>query len=834
MMNIESLLMQVLSSQQNEPTPPIMGSEPPSPEMSPVDADWDPFAAPASPPALTAEREAILRQACSAGLGDPTDAQSQQWLCQLVNCTPTDIARVYDQPKTSDELQSTQAAVGSLAASGQGPAVKQKVTPYQPFVPLPPIDPVEAQRQNAEFWRPRPVSRCSKQTGYEFLVPCTVVPVQFAAKPDQVLVVQTASCLSKATRQYPQCLTCLRRKGDICRFRGVRQFIKNGGSTQLEFGPSFTSEVKQAMTPHEAWSPVRRDSPSATKHPHEDYLMRITTDALLTQLATEFEHLDQPARPSFLRNMVGSRQMCDRCHTSIFNGFWLCCVGGCELCYDCYHELVSSATSPTYLHRDGLAYCHRYRELRLVYFHLPQQMVPIRRLELDTLRTLREDLLRYQTRVGELPPLPEFAVEQFHPTTADADCQHERPLVRVNRDAITLDQFQSLWRQGEALVVEGLLPRLALDWSPAYWGHCHGQQRVTVVDCTTGLNFPRTYTLAEFFREFDRLDHATWDALAEDGRQAMPFGKLLRSQPRPIPKLKDWPPTEDFKVQFPEHFADFMQALPFPEYTQRDGQLNLASRLPQCFIPPDLGPKMYTAYGSDDGIQGKGTTNLHLDMADAVNLMVHCSPDFHASTNGAPQRRGAAVWDIFHVDDLPKIRRFLRHHQETQLAMCEDPIHDQSIYLNRELRGQLFQAEGVRGWRIYQNPGDAVFVPAGCAHQVCNYTSCIKIAMDFVSPENVRQCRQLTAEFRLLSRFHQRKTDLLQLKSILYHAWLDAQAVVRGQLEPWRFQSSSAKPCPDKGADTAKDSKPAKRKKARDAKANSLSKVAKQNSDRGV
>ncbi|KAJ1984292.1 hypothetical protein H4R34_000760 [Dimargaris verticillata] len=829
MMNIESLLMQVLSTPQHGPTPPFMGSEPPSPEMSPVDADWDPFAAPSSPPILTAEHEAILRQACRAGLGDPADGRSQQWLCQLIGCAPTDIARIYDQLKTSAVPRSVQPAAGAPTTNGKGPAIRQKTLPYQPFVPPPPIDPIEAQRRNARFWDSRPVPKHKKQTGYEYLVPCTVVPVQFTAKPGKELVVQTASCLSSATRQYPQCLTCLRRNGDICRFRGIRQFIKDRGSTKLEFGPSFASEIKQIMTHHEAWSPVRRDPPTATVHPHENYLLRITTGALLAQLATEFEHLEQPTQPSFLRNMVGSRQMCDRCHTSIFNGFWLCCVGGCELCYDCYHELVTDSTSGAQLHHDSLAQCHRYVDLRLTYYHLPQQMVPIRRLELDTLWTLREDLGRYQATLGDLPPLPDFAVEQFHPTTADADRQHERPLVRVNYDAITLDQFQSLWRQGEALVVEGLLSRLALDWSPAYWGHHHGQQQVTVVDCTTGLNFPRTYTLAEFFCEFDRPDHAAWEALAADDRQAMPFATLLRSHPRPIPKLKDWPPTEDFKVQFPDHFADFMQALPFPEYTQRDGQLNLASRLPQCFIPPDLGPKMYTAYGSDDGIKGKGTTNLHLDMADAVNLMVHCSPDFHAGADCARQRRGAAVWDIFHADDLPKIRRFLRQHKETRLAMSEDPIHDQSIYLNRELREQLFEAEGVRGWRIYQNPGDAVFVPAGCAHQVCNYTSCIKLAMDFVSPENIRQCRQLTGEFRLLSRSHQRKADLLQLKSILYHAWLDAQAVVTGQLEPWRFQPPPAKPGSDRAAtgDAAKSSQSAKRKKSRGTKANRASKGAK-------
>lgn len=69
-------------------------------------------------------------------------------------------------------------------------------------------------------------------------------------------------------------------------------------------------------------------------------------------------------------------------------------------------------------------------------------------------------------------------------------------------------------------------------------------------------------------------------------------------------------------------FADLMRVLPLGEYTQRTGRLNLASRLPECFVKPDLGPKMYIAYGNAL-YPSKATTNLHLDISDAVNLMVH-------------------------------------------------------------------------------------------------------------------------------------------------------------------------------------------------------------------
>jgi len=70
-----------------------------------------------------------------------------------------------------------------------------------------------------------------------------------------------------------------------------------------------------------------------------------------------------------------------------------------------------------------------------------------------------------------------------------------------------------------------------------------------------------------------------------------------------------------------------MRVLPLKDYTLRDGNLNLAARLPACFVRPDLGPKMYSAYGNagnrDSAKQLMSTTNLHLDVSDAVNVMVY-------------------------------------------------------------------------------------------------------------------------------------------------------------------------------------------------------------------
>ena len=54
--------------------------------------------------------------------------------------------------------------------------------------------------------------------------------------------------------------------------------------------------------------------------------------------------------------------------------------------------------------------------------------------------------------------------------------------------------------------------------------------------------------------------------------------------------------------------------------------------------------------------------------------------------------------------------------------------------------------------------------------QVRNIHNCIKIAEDFVSPENLEWCFYQTEEFRHLSDTHSNHEDKLQIKNILYHA----------------------------------------------------------------
>lgn len=207
------------------------------------------------------------------------------------------------------------------------------------------------------------------------------------------------------------------------------------------------------------------------------------------------------------------------------------------------------------------------------------------------------------------------------------------------------------------------------------------------------------------------------------------------------------------------------------------------------------GPSAISA--TADGTNGKGTAttekrrgSFHQDDSNPSAETLGKSNDASSvsettvSRNGvragfsARKSYGGAVWDIFRREDVPKLIEYMKKHQEefhhinnVPVKSVIHPIHDQTFYLSEKHKKQLKEEYGIEPWSFEQQLGEAVFIPAGCPHQVRNRQSCIKVALDFVSPENIQECVRLTQEFRLLPKTHRSKEDKVEVKKMaLYGA----------------------------------------------------------------
>ena len=184
---------------------------------------------------------------------------------------------------------------------------------------------------------------------------------------------------------------------------------------------------------------------------------------------------------------------------------------------------------------------------------------------------------------------------------------------------------------------------------------------------------------------------------------------------------------------------------------------------------------MYIAYGSVEDDYHHGSTKLHIDMTDAVNIMVWASSE-----------TGYALWRIFPQAASSIVCNFLQTH--AGLSGPLHPIHSQRFYFTPHMLAELERQHGIRPYTIRQHSGEAIYIPAGCAHQVrypscihslsdvlywkvSNQTDAIKIACDFLSIENLAETQRICSELREHRLATKSGDDVLQFFTTLWHAW---------------------------------------------------------------
>ena len=118
---------------------------------------------------------------------------------------------------------------------------------------------------------------------------------------------------------------------------------------------------------------------------------------------------------------------------------------------------------------------------------------------------------------------------------------------------------------------------------------------------------------------------------------------------------------------------------------------------------------MYHAEATLQDDEHHGSTCLHLDLTDAVNIELWAANFL----DGTP---GYAIWHIFAADALPVLRPFFI--EEGIFKGFGDSVHSQVICMTPSMLERLFDKHGIRPYAIRQYAGQAVYIPAGCAHQV--------------------------------------------------------------------------------------------------------------------
>ena len=327
-----------------------------------------------------------------------------------------------------------------------------------------------------------------------------------------------------------------------------------------------------------------------------------------------------------------------------------------------------------------------------------------------------------------------------------------------------------MWKRAQPVVVTGLAGRLqARLWAADTLADLPDHTYDPATPDTSAISHGQS--IKKFFEGFNTVSkRPTTDA----------------GEPITLKFRENWPSQEDhFAELLPAQFKDLMGALPLRDYTSREGRLNLAARLPECFVRLDLGPRMWGGYS-------KATFNLQYNVADAIHMMVArgeakdlkgdlgevllatgCDQTSAELALEAPNKVGA-IWHIFHPSQADKIKDFvMKNSKADQKKKPKDPLWVGHMYLKERLLEKLETETSIKPWTFVQSVGEGVIVPAGAPYQVKVLNSSLFCQSEFVSPEQMRQVMKLS-----FTDVGQQFDDRLQVKNVVFHSCKDALSIL--------------------------------------------------------
>jgi len=337
-------------------------------------------------------------------------------------------------------------------------------------------------------------------------------------------------------------------------------------------------------------------------------------------------------------------------------------------------------------------------------------------------------------------------------------------------DAINnISLFKFIWRRCQPVIVSGLLEKM----EKKLWHHQHLQELPDHIFSSVNAE-SSTITHGQSIKKFvEGFDDISKRPQNENG------------DPLTLRFRENWPAQEDhFGELFPNQFKDIMKNLPIPAYTEREGVLNLSSRLPECFVRLDLGPRLWGGYA-------KSTYNLQYNVSDAIHILTHTSENRDLKgdlletlkTMGCdgislkiardnPGKVGA-VWHVFHPSDADRIKEFLNKNLKLDPKnKPRDLLFENSVYLKERLMEKMSNELGIKPWTFVQMYGDGVLIPAGAPYQIKVLNASLFCQSEFVSPEHID-----ISVCRSIADIHQ-FDDRLQIKNLVFHSCKDAISVL--------------------------------------------------------
>jgi [histone H3]-dimethyl-L-lysine9 demethylase len=231
-------------------------------------------------------------------------------------------------------------------------------------------------------------------------------------------------------------------------------------------------------------------------------------------------------------------QLCDNCQTTIFSGYWMCCVCGREYCLSCYEEWNDSDEMFKEIRKCSHKRQHYKEQLVPIYHYTKEEILRLfdqcNQMILDDddsmvfdevelpddntvnlpVESSRDASRRQRGRtsknkdkaIAEDPVTPSQDIltslpQNRHDRTSQAHDEHKK--IEYEAGEITEEIFRDLWKKGYPFIIRGVDKLDENIWKPNYFIKHYGNKDCTVIDVKEDVEYKMD--VKTFFKGFEDI-----------------------------------------------------------------------------------------------------------------------------------------------------------------------------------------------------------------------------------------------------------------------------------------------------------------------------------------